>query len=330
MEPVSSTLMAAKEIYEAAKTIQKVYNVSREMKTVAESEGKDQVVAAKDLAGTTVKIRQETNSQNKETSSKELNYDGDLFRNANNEQNIDKGKFVDKLESTCSDVQQSPKAVNYIDALSSQTAPANIESKVNRSNDLENNIFVEKLSVVDNTDSIDEKSNKAQEVKENVIERDPTRFSEKNQYADSEKCQEYRNNPNNESLIEGCEKDANILRRNMELVMGEDAYEIDKSNSRAHHIVGDNEYSNESKDILKKYGIDINAPENGIFLPQDETSDLHGTIHNGNHRKTYNDEVTQCLRNAKCKEDVLAILDSIKENLYNGEMQLYNEHKYNN
>lgn len=162
-----------------------------------------------------------------------------------------------------------------------------------------------------------------------VVERDPNRFSEKNQYADSERCQEYRNNPNNEPLLEGYEKDANVLRRNMELVMGDDASEIDKSNSRAHHIVGDNEYSSESKAILDKYGIDINDPENGIFLPQNESSDLHGTIHDGKHTKAYNDEVTQRLRAATCKEDVLEILDSIKEDLYNGDMELYHDHKYN-
>ena len=43
MEPITATLTTAKEIYEAAKTIQKVYNVSKEMKTVAESEGKESV-----------------------------------------------------------------------------------------------------------------------------------------------------------------------------------------------------------------------------------------------------------------------------------------------
>ena len=172
------------------------------------------------------------------------------------------------------------------------------------------------------------------ETKEGVLEqekpeRDPNRFSEKNQYATSDQIKEYRDNPDNEPLIEGCEKNADVLRSNMEKVMGEDAAEIKKSNSRAHHIVGDNEYSGESKAILEKYGIDINSPENGIFLPQDETSDLHGTIHNGKHTQAYNDEVTQRLKQAKSKEDVLEILDSIKEDLYNGDMELYNNHKYN-
>ena len=170
---------------------------------------------------------------------------------------------------------------------------------------------------------------KVESIETEQPKRDPNRFSEKNQYATSEQIQEYRNNPENEPLLEGYGKDADVLRSNMEKVMGEDAAEINKSNSRAHHIVGDNEYSGESKAILEKYDIDINAPENGIFLPQDETSDLHGTIHNGKHTMAYNDEVTQRLKAATCKEDVLEILDSIKEDLYNGDMELYNNHKYN-
>lgn len=120
MEPLSSTFMAAKEIYETAKTIQKVYNVSREMKTVAESEGKDQIVAAKDLAGTTAKIKQETKSQNKETSSKELYFDGDLFRSANNEQNIDKGNFVDNLPPSHLDVDKDSEPIVFVEKLNNE------------------------------------------------------------------------------------------------------------------------------------------------------------------------------------------------------------------
>lgn len=174
-----------------------------------------------------------------------------------------------------------------------------------------------------------ESQSEVESIEQKQPERDPNRFSEKNQYTTSEQIQEYRSNPKNEPLLEGYGKDADVLRSNMEKVMGENAAEINKSNSRAHHIVGDNEYSGESKAILEKYGIDINAPENGIFLPQDETSDLHGTIHNGKHTMAYNDEVTQRLKVATCKEDVLEILDSIKEDLYNGDMELYNNHKYN-
>lgn len=241
------------------------------------------------------------------------------------------GIFVDdlstKLEST-SDMMQEGKL--FVDEYQPTI-------ELQEATPLQSNLFVDEYSV--ESDIPTEKTPVSQEsegsqsevesIEQKQPERDPNRFSEKNQYATSEQIQEYRSKPENEPLLEGYEKDADILRNNMGKSMGENAAEINKSNSRAHHIVGDNEYSGESKAILEKYGIDINAPENGIFLPQDETSDLHGTIHNGKHTMAYNDEVTQRLKVATSKEDVLEILDSIKEDLYNGDMELYNNHKYN-
>lgn len=329
MEPITATLTTAKEIYEAAKTIQKVYNVSKEMKTVAESEGKDQIMATKDLASTASKMQQESTSGKEgksESSNKELKIEGGLYRGDSNNPDILEGAFVHELDTSHTIEKPLSESVEYVDKI------PELEPYLQNQTD---NVFVDRLSSSEVDASKDlniaEKINFADTDcgSKEVVERDPYRFSEKNQYADGERCQEYRNNPNNEPLLEGYEKDANVLRRNMELVMGDDASEIDKSNSRAHHIVGDNEYSSESKAILDKYGIDINAPENGIFLPQNESSDLHGTIHDGKHTKAYNDEVTQRLRAATCKEDVLEILDSIKEDLYNGDMELYHDHKYN-
>ena len=325
MEPITATLTTAKEIYEAAKTIQKVYNVTKEMKTVAESEGKDQIMATKDLASTASKMQQEGlggKEEKSESSNKEIKNEGDLYHGDVQKPDLLEGAFVHELdtEHTISEpvafVDRIPELEPYPQNQTDNVFVDNLSFSEKNTPDYLNTA---ENSIASNTDC---NSNE-------VVERDPNRFSEKNQYADSEKCKEYRNNPNNEPLLEGYDKDANILRRNMELVMGDDASEIDKSNSRAHHIVGDNEYSSESKAILDKYGIDINAPENGIFLPQNESSDLHGTIHDGKHTKAYNDEVTQRLRTATCKEDVLEILDSIKEDLYNGNMELYNEHKYN-
>lgn len=329
MEPITTTLTAAKEIYEAAKTIQKVYNVSKEMKTVAESEGKDQIMATKDLASTASKMQQEGlggKEGKSESSSKEIKIEGDLYHGDNQKPDLLEGAFVHELDTSKITEESIAEPVGFVDKI------PELEPYFQNQTD---DVFVDKLSSSDINGPTDfdtaEKNNfsNAECNSNEVVERDPNRFSEKNQYADSEKCNEYRNDPNNEPLLEGYDKDANVLRRNMELVMGDDASEIDKSNSRAHHIVGDNEYSSESKAILDKYGIDINAPENGIFLPQNESSDLHGTIHDGKHTKAYNDEVTQRLRAATCKEDVLEILDSIKEDLYNGDMELYHDHKYN-
>ena len=329
MEPITATLTTAKEIYEAAKTIQKVYNVTKEMKTVAESEGTDQIMATKDFASTAKKMQQEGlggKGEKSESSNKEIKNEGDLYHGDVQKPDLLEGAFVHELDTAHTIEKPLSESVEFVDKI------PELEPYLQNQTD---NVFVDRLSSSEMDTSKDlniaEKNNFADAdcSSKEVAERDPNRFSEKNQYADGERCQEYRNNPNNEPLLEGYEKDANVLRRNMELVMGDDASEIDKSNSRAHHIVGDNEYSSESKAILDKYGIDINAPENGIFLPQNESSDLHGTIHDGKHTKAYNDEVTQRLRAATCKEDVLEILDSIKEDLYNGDMELYHDHKYN-
>lgn len=324
MEPI----LVAKEILDTAKTIQKVYNVSKEMKTVAESEGKDQIMATKDLTSSASKMQQEgTGGRDgkSESSNKEFKIEGDVYLDDKNKSLLD-GSFVHKLDSSHTIEKTLTEPVEFVNKI------PELEPYIQN---LTDNLFVDRLSSYEVDTSKDlntaEKSTLADAdcSSKEIVERNPNRFSEKNQYADCERCQEYRNNPNNEPLLEGYEKDANVLRRNMELVMGGDASEIDRSNSRAHHIVGDNEYSSESEAILDKYGIDINAPENGIFLPQNESSDLHGTIHDGKHTKAYNDEVTQRLRAATCKEDVLEILDSIKEDLYNGDMELYHDHKYN-
>lgn len=324
MEPITATLTTAKEIYEAAKTIQKVYNVSKEMKTVAESEGKDQIMATKDLANTASKMQQEGTGGKEgksESSNKELKIEGDLYRGDSNNPDLLEGAFVHELDTNIEELTFS-EPVGFVEKLPEKDITAPLEN--------DPNLFVERLPFDETKKDLNiSESYNFTDVPSEVKERDPHHFSEKNQYVDSERCTEYRNNPDNEPLLEGYDKDANVLRRNLELVMGDDSSEIDKSNSRAHHIVGDNEYSSESKAILYKYGIDINVPENGIFLPQNENSDLHGTIHDGKHTKAYNDEVTQRLRVATCKEDVLEILDSIKEDLYNGDMELYHDHKYN-
>lgn len=106
MEPITSTLTAAKEIVEAAKTIQKVYNVSKEMKTVAESEGKDQILAAKDLAGTATKMKQESESPKGELSSNGPKIEGDLYYDKNHESNDGAENFVDKLGTTFHEVPE--------------------------------------------------------------------------------------------------------------------------------------------------------------------------------------------------------------------------------
>lgn len=150
-----------------------------------------------------------------------------------------------------------------------------------------------------------------------------------NQYISLEKDAQWRNEHSESELDLGKPKSADVLRNNMLTVMGEDGRSIEKSFSRAHHIVGDSDYTDVAKKQLEKYGIDINDPMNGIFLPNDENSPLKGTIHEGRHFKDYCNEVNQRLAGCTSRQDCLEVLDSIKKDLYNGELALYNDHKFN-
>lgn len=137
MEPITATLTTAKEIYEAAKTIQKVYNVSKEMKTVAESEGKDQIMATKDLASTASKMQQDGNAEKTGSKNKDLNLKGDLsFEKPPVVPSI-KGDFVDKLNSKMLDNNPINQEVEFVDRITK------CDTNIEPSN--ATNTFVDKL-----------------------------------------------------------------------------------------------------------------------------------------------------------------------------------------
>ena len=167
MEPITATLTTAKEIYEAAKTIQKVYNVSKEMKTVAESEGKDQIMATKYLASTASKMQQEGNAEKTGSKNKDLNLKGDLSLEDSPEVPSVKGDFVDKLNSEMLDNKPINQKVEFVDRITE--GDTNIEPSTAY------NTFVDELSTeeVENntptsnsenfTDTTDVNSNETEE-----------------------------------------------------------------------------------------------------------------------------------------------------------------------
>lgn len=121
-------------------------------------------------------------------------------------------------------------------------------------------------------------------------------------------------------------KDANVLRQNMLAVMGKDGkYVKDVANNanQAHHIIGNK--TPKAAEKLNKYGIDINDPMNGVFLPSSSESGLRGTIHRGGHTQDYYDYVEQMFAGCKSKEDCYAVLDKIKGDLYKGKIKLYSD-----
>ncbi len=121
-------------------------------------------------------------------------------------------------------------------------------------------------------------------------------------------------------------KDAKVLRENMLAVMGEKgrfAKNTLKNGNQAHHIIGNETPVAASK--LKQFGIDINDPMNGIFLPSSNRSGLRGVVHRGGHTRNYYDYVEQMFSQCKSKNDCYEVLDKIKSDLYKGNIKLYNE-----
>lgn len=60
-------------------------------------------------------------------------------------------------------------------------------------------------------------------------------------------------------------------------------------NTAAHHIVPENDKeAQDARDIMNKYGIDINGADNGVFLPTKNNGGIDpGITHNGRHPKKY-------------------------------------------
>lgn len=144
MEQITATLTAAKELCETAKTVQKVYNVSKEMKTVAESEGKDQIMATKNLAGTASRMQHEGNvgkGEKGESSSEKLKIEGDFIYEDNNE-NLINGAFVHKLEPSHIAEMSITEPVEFVERFSSDETVQN--------KDVKDNIFVDRLSSFEN------------------------------------------------------------------------------------------------------------------------------------------------------------------------------------
>lgn len=121
----------------------------------------------------------------------------------------------------------------------------------------------------------------------------------------------------------GKDHDAAVLRRNMEKVMGKKVEE-----SQAHHIVGNGTPNAAAK--LEEFGIDRNDPANGIYLPNSEFSPLKGSIHpGGGHRQEYYDTVERRMSQANTREEALEVLQSLKEDLFSGDLPLQNNKQFN-
>ena len=124
-----------------------------------------------------------------------------------------------------------------------------------------------------------------------------------------------------ENLNLGQDHDGGVLRYNMEQVM-EVSYDTEVSN--AHHIVGRDTPQAAKK--LEEFGIDRNDPANGILLPNSPESPLKGAVHGqGRHSMDYSNEVEQRFAGVTSREEALEVLQSIKEDLYSGDLYVHKD-----
>ena len=73
---------------------------------------------------------------------------------------------------------------------------------------------------------------------------------------------------------------------------------------------------------MKKFGININAPENGILLPDSKSSIYKGCRHQTSHTEDYSKYVYEKIKDSKTKDDLIASLMEIKHELYSGKLNL--------
>jgi len=90
-----------------------------------------------------------------------------------------------------------------------------------------------------------------------------------------------------------------------------------------HHIVASrHRYGEQARQVLKKFEIDVNDADNGVFLPANKNSpNPEGAIvHSTMHTKQYFDAVTALLQVARSKQEALWILSSIRLDLQSGKL----------
>ncbi len=89
----------------------------------------------------------------------------------------------------------------------------------------------------------------------------------------------------------------------------------------AHHIVaGNDQRAAAAREILKQFGISINAAVNGVFLPADKEAEIINgeAVHSSLHTRDYFDAVEDALKMAKAREEAADVLRRIGRALQSG------------
>jgi hypothetical protein len=90
----------------------------------------------------------------------------------------------------------------------------------------------------------------------------------------------------------------------------------------AHHLIpATDKAAQDARDILKKYGIDINDAINGVYLPTSKNNNTtQGIEHNGRHPQSYATQVNDLIKDADTnggKQEVIKTLNDIRSKLRN-------------
>jgi hypothetical protein len=93
------------------------------------------------------------------------------------------------------------------------------------------------------------------------------------------------------------------------------------SETASHHIVaGGAHAAAPARGVLTRYGIDVNAAENGVFLPRngDSANPLGAAVHSTLHTGGYYDAVNELLLGANSAVEVLDSLAYLRGALLGG------------
>jgi hypothetical protein len=119
-----------------------------------------------------------------------------------------------------------------------------------------------------------------------------------------------------EGVFNQSKKSSRRLGRNLE----EAGWQRPPSTAAHHIVAGDAHGARPAHDVLTQFRIDINAAENGVFLPRDKDAPnpsgaaVHASLHTGPYYRAVNSALGQ----ATNREEAIAILDRIRKRLLSG------------
>jgi RHS repeat-associated protein len=94
---------------------------------------------------------------------------------------------------------------------------------------------------------------------------------------------------------------------------------VRQAGTAAHHIVaGGARAAEPARRVLTRFKVEINAAENGVFLPDRAASAAPGMYHRTLHTQRYYEGVNNALRDVRTRQEALEVLGDIRDQLQSG------------